>query len=187
MIEFKATAGKIKRATMVYSGPIFKVQKLNIATPDGLNVERDLIDHAPAVVILAMTADGKQALIGREYRVGVNREAIALPAGLINPGETPDTAARRELAEETGYIVQDLQPLLTITASEGMTNEQQHCYRATIDPEKRTEKHFDSDEFVTTTLVPLTDIVTAIKEGKITSAQTIATVMYYLQTIKQDN
>ena len=182
MIEFKAEAGNIKKETTAYAGPIFSVKQLNIDTPDGLNVNRDLIDHAPAVVILAMTADGKQALIGREYRVGVNREAISLPAGLINAGETAEAAARRELAEETGYVAQKLQPLLTITASEGMTNELQHCYLAIIDPNKRTEKHFDKDEFVTTSLVPFSDIVRAIEDGKITSAQSIATVMYYLHT-----
>lgn len=182
MINFEPTSGKILSSTTAYTGPIFSVQKQQITTPDGLTVSRDLIDHAPAVVILALTADHKRALIGREYRVGVNREAIALPAGLINPGEEPETAARRELAEETGYQVQTLKPLLTITASEGMTNEVQHCFVATIDPEKRTDKHFDADEFVTTSLVAVTDIVAAISQGQITSAQTIATVMYWLQS-----
>ncbi|WP_127848186.1 NUDIX hydrolase [Lacticaseibacillus hulanensis] len=180
MIDFEPTPGKIESAETAYEGPIFSVRKQVITTPDGLTVHRDLIDHAPAVVILALTADRKEALIAREYRVGVNREAIALPAGLINPGETPEEAARRELAEETGYEMQSLEPLLTITASEGMTNELQHCFAATIDPEKRTDKHFDADEFVTTELVAVSDILAAIKTGKITSAQTIATVMYWL-------
>lgn len=184
MINFEPTPGKVLSSSTAYEGPIFSVQKQKIATPDGLTVNRDLIDHAAAVVILALTADHKQALIGREYRVGVNREAIALPAGLINPGEDPETAARRELAEETGYEVQSLKPLLTITASEGMTNELQHCFVATIDPAKRTSKHFDADEFVTTSLVDVADIITAINQGQITSAQTIATVMYWLHSAK---
>jgi ADP-ribose pyrophosphatase len=184
MIEFEPTAGKITASTDAYVGPIFTIKKQIIKTPDSLTVKRDLIDHAPAVVILALTADHQKALLAREYRVGVNREAIALPAGLINPGEDPQTAARRELAEETGYEVLDLQPLLTITASEGMTNELQHCFVATIDPAKRTAKHFDADEFVTTELVDIQDIIQAIKAGQITSAQTIATVMFWLNTRK---
>ncbi len=184
-MKLERTPGIIKSTKTAYAGPIFNIEKQVIETPDGLTVQRDLVDHAPAVVILALTADGQQALIGREYRVGVNREAIALPAGLINPGETPEAAARRELAEETGYAVQELRPLITVTASEGMTNELQHCFVATIDPEKRTEKHFDADEFVTTELVDLTAITAAINDGTITSAQTIATVMYYLYTINR--
>lgn len=183
MIEFKPSKGTIKSETTAYKGPIFSVKKLQIDTPDGLSVERDLIDHSAAVVILALTKDGKQALLGREYRVGVNREAISLPAGLVNAGEAPDAAARRELAEETGYVVQGLRRLLTITSSEGMTNEVQYCYVATIDPAQRTAKHFDKDEFVTTELVTLDDMVAAIGAGQITSAQTIATVMTYLHEL----
>lgn len=179
-MKFSPTPGQIKASQTAYEGPIFDVKKLTVTTPDGLTVQRDLIDHGPAVVLLALSADHKSALIAREYRVGVNREAIALPAGLINDGETPKEAAIRELAEETGYVAQSVQHLLTITASEGMTNELQHCFVVTIDPEKRTNTHFDADEFVTTTLVPLTEIVDAIKAGEITSAQTIATVMTYL-------
>lgn len=182
MIDFEPTPGTILTSETVYSGPIFDIKKQQITTPDGLTVSRDLIDHAPAVVLLALTADHKQALIGREYRVGVNREALALPAGLINPGETPEAAAKRELAEETGYKAQELTPLLTITASEGMTNELLHCFVVIIDPDKRTSKHFDADEFVTTQLVPVDEIIAAIKTGAITSAQTISTIMYWLAT-----
>ena len=185
MIEFTKEPGKITAEKTAYSGPIFKIKQLTIDTPDGLTIERDLIDHAAAVVVLAMTADGRQALIGREYRVGVNREAIALPAGLINAGETPETAAKRELAEETGYVAQNLKPLLTITASEGMTNEVQHCFLAIIDPNEKTDKHFDADEYVTTELVPFVDIIAAIEAGEITSAQTISTVMYYLHQTRK--
>lgn len=183
-MKFNPTPGRITARETAYHGPIFDVQKLQIKTPDGLSIERDLIDHGPAVVLLALTPDHQSALIAREYRVGVNREAIALPAGLINPGETPEEAAVRELAEETGYVAQSVRHLLTITASEGMTNELQHCFVVTIDPARTTATHFDADEFVTTKVVPLTEIVTAIKTGQITSAQTIATVMTYLNETK---
>ncbi|WP_155287908.1 NUDIX hydrolase [Lacticaseibacillus zhaodongensis] len=179
MIDFNPEPGKILSSKTMYNGPIFKVRQQQISTPDGLTIERDLIDHGPAAVILAMTPDGKQALLGREYRVGVNREAISLPAGLINPGESPEEAAKRELGEETGYVATDLRELLTLTASEGMTNETQHCFLATIDPAKRINKHFDADEFVSSSLVDFADIITAIRKGQITSAQTIATVSYY--------
>lgn len=179
MINFNPEPGKILDSKTMYDGPIFTVRQQHISTPDGLTIERDLIDHGQSAVILALTADGKQALLGREYRVGVNREAISLPAGLINPGETPEQAARRELGEETGYVAGDMHELLTVTASEGMTNEIQHCFLTTIDPSKRIAKHFDADEFVNSSLVDLADIVTAIKQGQITSAQTIATVSYY--------
>ena len=96
--------GTILSETPHYHGPIFDVVTQNIKTPDGLTVQRDLIRHANAVAMLALTDDGR-VLVNREYRVAVNREVYALPAGLMDPGEDWATAASRELQEETGYII----------------------------------------------------------------------------------
>lgn len=183
MLKRPQTTGQVLSSQSVYNGPIFKVLQQTIKTPDGLTVHRDLVEHGEAVVMLAMTADRQQVLVNQEYRVGLNGEAIALPTGLIDPGEDLVTAAKRELAEETGYIASDLRLFTSMMASEGFTNERITAVMATIDPNQRTERHFDQDEFVTTNLVPFTDLVTAVRDGEVTSAQTIAAVSYYLAFI----
>ncbi|WP_125703352.1 NUDIX hydrolase [Lacticaseibacillus daqingensis] len=180
------TPGRILASRPVYTGPIFTVAKQTIDTPDGLRVERDLIHHAPAVAILAITPDD-QVIVNREYRVGVNRESFALPAGLINPGETPLAAAKRELVEETGYAVQTLTPLCAVHSSEGMTDELVHLMLATIDPTQRTATHFDQDEFVTAQLVPLPTVIAAVKDGRITSAQSVSALSYYMAFCRQES
>ncbi len=120
MLKRPQTTGQVLSSQSVYNGPIFKVLQQTIKTPDGLTVHRDLVEHGEAVVMLAMTADRQQVLVNQEYRVGLNGEAIALPAGLIDPGEDPVTAAKRELAEETGYIASDLRPFTSMMASEAL-------------------------------------------------------------------
>ncbi len=52
--------------------------------------------------VVALTED-EQVLIVRQYRPAVERQTLELPSGLVDPGETPEEAARRELLEETGY------------------------------------------------------------------------------------
>ncbi|MCI1985462.1 MAG: NUDIX hydrolase [Lactobacillus sp.] len=176
--------GRILSSRNIYSGHIFNIVQQTIETPDGLRVERELIKHLPAVALLAITADD-QVLVNREYRVGINAEAFALPAGLIDPGETPEAAAKRELEEETGYIAQALQPLCAVRSSEGMTDEVVHLYHATIDPSARTPQHFDRDEFVTSELVPLSEVIAAVKDGRIASAQSVSALSYYMAFVRQ--
>lgn len=182
-IKASTKPGRILAAHTAYSGHIFEVIQQTIDTPDGLRVERDLIKHAPAVAMLALTPDHK-VLVNREYRVGINAEAFALPAGLMDPGENPIVAARRELAEETGYEAGEISEMCAIRSSEGMTDETVHLMLAQIDESKHTAQHFDQDEFVTSQLVPLADVIKAVQSGAIGSAQSVAAVSYYLAFIE---
>lgn len=183
IFEKVGRTGKVLKQTPVYQGPIFNLVKQEIETPDGLKVERDLINHGNAVTILAMT-DDDQVVLGSEYRVGRNAETIGLPAGLINEGEDPLMAAKRELQEETGYVAHDPQVMTAISSSEGFTNETVSLILTHIDPSEHAAKHFDHDEYVNTQLVPLTKVIALIKDGKIRSAQGICALTWYLNFIR---
>ncbi|RRK10114.1 NUDIX hydrolase [Lactiplantibacillus garii] len=176
-------AGKILKQTPVYHGPIFDLVKQEIKTPDGLTVERDLIDHGNAVTILALTADD-QVVLGSEYRVGRNAETVSLPAGLINGDEDPLVAAKRELQEETGYVAHDSRVMTQISSSEGFTNETVSLILTHIDPTEHAAKHFDHDEYVNTQLVPLTHVIELLKKGQIRSAQGVCALTWYLNFIR---
>jgi len=180
MLEPIHEKGRIIEETSHYQGHIYEDVTQIIETPDHLTVHRDLIKHQPAVAILALTPDHQQVVINREYRVGVNQEVYALPAGLINAGETAEAAAKRELTEETGYVVQELHQMTAIRSSEGMTDEVVTLFWAVIDSAKRQSTNFDKDEFVTANLVPLTDLIDAVQTGVVASAQSVAAVSYFL-------
>lgn len=178
-------AGKILAQEDLYQGPIFNLVKQTIETPDGLKVKRDLIDHGNAVTILALTPDD-QVVLNSEYRVGQNAETISLPAGLINEGEDPITAAKRELQEETDYIAKSPQVMTQITSSEGFTSEIVSLVLTHIDPNEHGERHFDHDEFVNTQLVPLVDVIALMRDGKLRSAQAVCALNWYLN-FERDN
>src|SRR2546423_4197905 len=63
--------------------------------------EREIVEHPGAVAIVAIDRDGRLALV-RQVREAVRETLLELPAGTLEDGEEPLTAARRELAEETG-------------------------------------------------------------------------------------
>lgn len=170
--------GKILDRKNVYSGRVFAVDQLHIQTPDGLKVERDLIKTSPTITILAMTAN-QEVVMTSEYRAGINSDSVSLPAGIVNPGETAEQAAKRELREETGYVAQSVTKMTRITSSEGFMDQFADLMLIGFDPADQVQKHFDKDEFVNSELVPLTQVVEWIKNGKVNTAQAVSAVGYY--------
>ncbi|MTV82981.1 NUDIX hydrolase [Secundilactobacillus folii] len=171
-------SGKIKRRQRQYQGRVFAVDQLQIDTPDGLTVERDLIHTDPTITILAVTPDNQVALTS-EYRVGINADSVSLPAGIINQGESPEDAAKREFKEETGFIADSATVMTTITSSEGFMDQTAALMLLKFDPQNKTETHFDADEYVNVQLVSLNEVLQFLKQGKINTAQALAAVGYY--------
>lgn len=171
-------SGKINSQKRVYQGPVFAVDQLQINTPDGLKVERDLIHTDPTITILAITDDNQVALTS-EYRVGINADSVSLPAGIINPGESPEAAAKREFKEETGFSANSAEVMTTITSSEGFMDQTAALVLIKFNTDSRTSTHFDSDEYVSTQLVDMQKVLDWLKAGKINTAQGLAAVSFY--------
>lgn len=141
----------------VYQGAIFSVEDRRIALTmdDGTvaTIRRQVILHAPCVVMLVHDTANDLYLIEREYRVGSDVYAHGLPAGLIDGDEDPRHAALRELREETG-VVPDRDASARFDhvgdffSSEGMTDELAHIYVLHLDAWHRESCDFDADEHV---------------------------------------
>ncbi|WP_412988538.1 NUDIX hydrolase [Pediococcus siamensis] len=178
MFKNEGVAGEILAQKIIYTGPIFKLSKQKIKTPDGLTVDRDLILHQDAVTVLAFTPD-QHVLINTEYRVGVNAESLSLPAGLINEGETPVMAAKRELQEETGFQAHQIEVMTTVTPSSGFSSEKVILVLARIDAVPTAQRHFDADEYVNSQLIRYEHLKELIQHNRVRAAQAVAAVGYY--------
>ena len=99
---------KVISSETVYTGRIFHVDDMRIALTDKQGKEheigRQVLRHAPCVVMLVHDMSTDRYLIEREYRAGSDMFAYGLPAGLMDEGEDIMDAALRELAEETGVV-----------------------------------------------------------------------------------
>jgi len=115
-------------STVPFQGRAFSVRLERTTTEDGRAVTWEIVERVPAVAVLAET-EGRLVLV-RQYRPAVGKTLWELPAGKVDPGEAPEAAARRELAEETGYVARTLHPVLEFFPSPGYTSERVHIFHA---------------------------------------------------------
>ena len=153
-----------------WCGHILDVRQLEVELPNGHRAGRDVVRHPGAAAVVALTATGKIVLV-RQYRAPIDRVTVEIPAGKLDPGEDPLECARRELKEETGFVPGKIRYLTTIATSVGFCDEIIHIYLAT---ELELEAaHPDEDEFVNVDLVPLSELIDAVLDGKIEDAKTV--------------
>lgn len=165
-----ALAEHVETEDVAWRGRIFDVDRLQVKLPDGREAVRDVVRHPGAVAIVALTEDGKICLV-RQYRTALGRVTVEIPAGKLAPGEDPLDCASRELMEETGFHAQQIAFLTTIATSCGFADELIHIYMATgLTPGSSSP---DADEFINVDLVPLTELVDAVLDGRIEDAKTV--------------
>ena len=114
----------------VYSGHILDLDVDEVEEPGGIRGTREVVRQRGSVAALPVHPDGRVVLV-RQYRYAVDSLVWELPAGRIDPGETPAEGARRELEEEVGLRSGTLEPLLKFWTTPGFCDEVMHLYRAT--------------------------------------------------------
>lgn len=141
----------------VYRGAVFTVEDMRIALPkasgETVEVRRQVLRHAPCVVMLVHDVRRDLYLLEREYRVGSDSFAYGLPAGLMDPGEQVNAAALRELEEETGVAPATdtdvtFDHVGACYSSEGMSDELANIMVLHLRNWVSRPKHFDPDEHV---------------------------------------
>lgn len=157
----------------VYAGRVIDVDLDDVRFPDGSIGELEMIRHpgAAAIVPLRPTAGQPIVVLIRQYRYAADGFVWEVPAGKLDPGEAPETCARRELAEETGYRAGRLDRLSTIYTTPGFTDEVIHLFLAT-ELEVGTTSH-EPNEFIELHEIPLASAIDMIDRGEITDAKTI--------------
>jgi ADP-ribose pyrophosphatase len=95
------------RTEVAFRTPWFDLRAKTMREGEPPYYSLHLLDYAAAI---ALTGDRKVVMV-RQYRPAVERYTLELPSGLVDPGEIPEQAMRRELLEETGYQAGVLEPL----------------------------------------------------------------------------
>lgn len=170
-MELKETAIESKR---IYEGKIISLRVDTVRLPNGRVSTREVIEHKGAVAVVPML-DRERIVLVRQYRQPAGRVLLEIPAGGLEPGEDPADCACRELAEEVGYVPGKLTPLFSSYLAPGYSSEILHTFLA---EELRPESlERDSDEFLETVTVDLSEAIDLIIAGEIADAKSICGIL----------
>jgi ADP-ribose pyrophosphatase len=162
---------------LIHAGEKYSFKTDEVQLPSGKTVTRDIVDHPGAVAIVPILDDGRILLV-KQYRYPVGKELLEIPAGTLEKGEAPDTCARRELSEETGYTAGSMKKILSMYMVPGYSNEVIHLYFAT--QLKQGEKHTEDDEDITVEAYGADELLEMMEKNTIEDAKTIAGVLSFL-------
>jgi len=161
--------------------PIFWVTRDRALDPDGFEIQRAVVQHGGSAVVMPVD-DRKRILLVRQYRLPMLQSLWEIPAGRVDPGETPAQTARRELAEETGYRARKMRKLVAFWPSPGFLAEKMTVYLATeLTAGKATPME---DERIETRWFTSRELDEQIGSGWITDAKTMIAFLYWKRYVK---
>jgi ADP-ribose pyrophosphatase len=161
----------------IYAGRVVTLRLAQLPRPDGRVLVREIVEHRPGAAVVAVDAEGRVLLV-RQPRPAVGIDLLELPAGIVDPGETPAECALRELAEETGFTAQQLEPLVQVFSSPGFCTEVLHIFAAS--GLVRAQVAQDEEEDIELVLLPLAEAIEHVLSSGIADAKTVAGLLAYL-------
>jgi ADP-ribose pyrophosphatase len=163
--------------------PGFDVRRDDVRLPDGRRTEYHYLDEAPAVVVLPFTTEGDVVTIA-EWRQAVGRVNCGIPAGSVEPHD-PNlaAAARRELAEETGYEAGTIDHVATVEPANGVANSVHHHFTAR-GCEPTADRDLDDNESILPAVRPYDDLLAAALDGDLRDGRAVTALLRHELTAR---
>jgi ADP-ribose pyrophosphatase len=148
--------------------------------PSGGELQLDIVQHPGASAIVPFISDSEVLLI-RQYRHATGGTIFEVPAGKIDPGETPAVTAARELEEEVGQRVGRLEELGWIWTTPGFANEKIYLYAAF--ELTATASRPEDDELIELVPTPLDEALEMIWRGELTDAKSAIALIHAARSV----
>jgi len=155
-----------------YRGRKFDFEVLRLRLPNGAEGEFETVRHPGGAMAVPVTGDGGFVLV-RQYRFPVAERLLEFPAGTLEPGEEPAGTIRREVEEEIGYRVHQLEDLGRFPLAPGYSDEYIHAFLARDLEVLDQPPAQDADEDMETVVLDAAELEAAMREG-IVDAKTMA-------------
>jgi ADP-ribose pyrophosphatase len=160
----------------IYEGRKITLVLESLSLPDGTSVEKEIVLHPGAAVMIPFV-DAERICVVRNHRVSVKETLLELPAGTLDPGETAEKAALREIEEETGYRAGRCRKIAEFYPSPGFLTELMHLF--VLEDLSPGEMNLDPGEQVQPVILPWSEAVQMALDGRIRDGKTLAGLLLW--------
>ncbi|MEG5063220.1 NUDIX hydrolase [Microcoleus sp. B3-A4] len=179
------TKWKLLRSRFVLNNQWCQVRQDEIELPSGQIIDDFFVNVRPNIALVFATTEQQELVLVRQYRHGVGEILLELPAGSFNPAEeSGKSAAARELAEETGYVAEEILELATLYDNPVKDTNSIYLYFAK-NVKLATKIQLDITEDIEVVLVPIAEVWVKIKNREICVAGSIAAIFLGLEFLNK--
>ena len=161
-------------STRAFAGKLISVRVDEVVLANGHAATREVVEHPGAVGILAW--DGSRLAMVSQWRQAPGREMLEIPAGTLDPGESPRVTAERELGEECGLAADGWDEGPSFFTAPGFCTERLTLFLAT--GLRETDASGPDDELLELSWLSLPDALAAIDDGRVIDAKSVAGILW---------
>ena len=172
---------KKEQTTEIYRNRMFALTRTRCRHPEkGVVHDFFSLDTGDWINVVATTEAGRFVLV-RQHRLGIDEITLEIPGGMVDPGDTPEQSAVRELAEETGYRAGRMTLLKTLSTNPAILTNRLHVFHA-ADCVHSGVQHLDAAEDIEVALASRAEILEMLENGDIHHSLVVSALGLYFLT-----
>jgi len=175
----------IRESTYRIDEPFLRLRSDRVELPDGAIIDGYFVRESRGFAIVAALTPDRHIVLVRQYKHGIARVTLELPAGTLDPGETPEACAIRELAEETGYAGDAPRLLRSLYADPTSSNGSFHVFLIE-NATHQFEQSLDVTESIVVETATVAEFAAMVRGGEIGSGSQVAAAYIALEALARE-
>lgn len=172
----------VRSSSYLFDRPFLRIRNDTVELPDGTIISDYFVRESRGFVIIAALTTERDVILVRQYKHGIARITLELPAGMIDANEAPAACAVRELAEETGYVGDPPQLLRSLAADPTSSNAVFHVFLIE-NAVRKFEQSLDTTEAIVVETITIDDLRLAVRDGRLDAGSQLAAAYIALDRI----